>query len=176
MLLQENDVEHSFYYEPLANLPATPGWAILQKQLSKIQSKIAVSRSCQILFQLSHCPISVEIRCFCILQDGQRRRSLPWFSLWATKVIAAQLLLWDVITSSVHPPVLSETNHKVALALNWRHSVVSWHRWFSGRMLACHAGGPGSIPGRCNLNIFTMYELFSHITTDIRMISLTFTL
>ena len=21
-------------------------------------------------------------------------------------------------------------------------------RWFSGRMLACHAGGPGSIPGR----------------------------
>ena len=25
-----------------------------------------------------------------------------------------------------------------------------WHRWFSGRMLACHAGGPGSIPGRCN--------------------------
>ena len=27
------------------------------------------------------------------------------------------------------------------------------HRWFSGRMLACHAGGPGSIPGRCNLLI-----------------------
>ena len=28
---------------------------------------------------------------------------------------------------------------------------ASWfrHRWFSGRMLACHAGGPGSIPGRC---------------------------
>ena len=25
-----------------------------------------------------------------------------------------------------------------------------WHRWFSGRMLACHAGGPGSIPGRCS--------------------------
>jgi hypothetical protein len=25
------------------------------------------------------------------------------------------------------------------------------HRWFSGRMLACHAGGPGSIPGRCSM-------------------------
>ena len=24
------------------------------------------------------------------------------------------------------------------------------HQWFSGRMLACHAGGPGSIPGWCN--------------------------
>ena len=28
------------------------------------------------------------------------------------------------------------------------------HRWFSGRMLACHAGGPGSIPGRCKLFLF----------------------
>ena len=28
------------------------------------------------------------------------------------------------------------------------------HRWFSGRMLACHAGGPGSIPGRCRLFFF----------------------
>ncbi|GIY48924.1 uncharacterized protein CEXT_44841 [Caerostris extrusa] len=28
------------------------------------------------------------------------------------------------------------------------------HRWFSGRMLACHAGGPGSIPGRCTIFIF----------------------
>ena len=25
------------------------------------------------------------------------------------------------------------------------------HRWFSGRMLACHAGDPGLIPGRCIL-------------------------
>jgi hypothetical protein len=27
---------------------------------------------------------------------------------------------------------------------------ITKHRWFSGRMLACHVGGPGSIPGRCN--------------------------
>ena len=25
----------------------------------------------------------------------------------------------------------------------------SAHWWFSGRILACHAGGPGSIPGQC---------------------------
>lgn len=31
-----------------------------------------------------------------------------------------------------------------------RLAVLHEHRWFSGRMLACHAGGPGSIPGRCN--------------------------
>ena len=32
-------------------------------------------------------------------------------------------------------------------SVNWE---AEKHRWFSGRMLACHAGGPGSIPGRCN--------------------------
>ena len=26
---------------------------------------------------------------------------------------------------------------------------ISLHWWFSGRILACHAGGPGSIPGQC---------------------------
>ena len=31
---------------------------------------------------------------------------------------------------------------------------LSKHRWFSGRMLACHAGGPGSIPGRCRTYLF----------------------
>ena len=32
----------------------------------------------------------------------------------------------------------------------WRQYFLrNKHRWFSGRMLACHAGGPGSIPGRC---------------------------
>ena len=25
--------------------------------------------------------------------------------------------------------------------------------WFSGRILACHAGGPGSIPGQCKLSL-----------------------
>ena len=32
--------------------------------------------------------------------------------------------------------------------------ITRKHRWFSGRMLACHAGGPGSIPGRCNLLVY----------------------
>ena len=40
------------------------------------------------------------------------------------------------------------------------HFVSAKHRWFSGRMLACHAGGPGSIPGRCNL--FSTFRLFYH--------------
>ena len=32
-------------------------------------------------------------------------------------------------------------------------------RWFSGRILACHAGGPGSIPGRCKF-LFSESILF----------------
>ncbi|CDW58357.1 hypothetical protein TTRE_0000666701 [Trichuris trichiura] len=33
-----------------------------------------------------------------------------------------------------------------------RHSQ-NMRRWFSGRMLACHAGDPGSIPGRRKRNV-----------------------
>ena len=39
---------------------------------------------------------------------------------------------------------------------------VSEHRWFSGRMLACHAGGPGSIPGRCRRTFAFTVILMSH--------------
>ena len=39
---------------------------------------------------------------------------------------------------------------------------VTQHRWFSGRMLACHAGGPGSIPGRCkHFSLFSSSNIFS---------------
>jgi hypothetical protein len=38
------------------------------------------------------------------------------------------------------------------------------HRWFSGRMLACHAGGPGSIPGRC-----TCFLSFNKILIFLKM-------
>ena len=37
---------------------------------------------------------------------------------------------------------------RVLLCTSLTYGVYE-HRWFSGRMLACHAGGPGSIPGRC---------------------------
>ena len=41
----------------------------------------------------------------------------------------------------------------------------SKHWWFSGRMLACHAGGPGSIPGQCIfiLFIWNLFEFKSKI-------------
>ena len=37
--------------------------------------------------------------------------------------------------------------------------AVAQHWWFSGRILACHAGGPGSIPGQCNV-VFSFYFIF----------------
>ena len=47
----------------------------------------------------------------------------------------------------------------VTLICNWneKSKYISEHRWFSGRMLACHAGGPGSIPGRCSR--FFLYSI-----------------
>ena len=40
------------------------------------------------------------------------------------------------------------------------------HRWFSGRMLACHAGGPGSIPGRCSQPFFfpSVHLIFTNLS------------
>ncbi len=39
-------------------------------------------------------------------------------------------------------------------------TLIWKHRWFSGRMLACHAGGLGSIPGRCSI-CFDYFKLNS---------------
>ena len=38
--------------------------------------------------------------------------------------------------------------------------LTSKHWWFSGRILACHAGGPGSIPGRDK--VFLFLTVFIH--------------
>ena len=59
-----------------------------------------------------------------------------------------------VVASKICDRVLNgeeqwESLFKVSLVLVTFVLSLTWHRWFSGRMLACHAGGPGSIPGRC---------------------------
>ena len=45
--------------------------------------------------------------------------------------------------------------------LVWLTYLMCKHRWFSGRMLACHAGGPGSIPGRCK--VFPPHPYLVHV-------------
>jgi hypothetical protein len=40
-------------------------------------------------------------------------------------------------------------------------------RWFSGRMLACHAGGPGSIPGRCSKSFCNNLNRISRVPTTL---------
>ena len=53
---------------------------------------------------------------------------------------------------------LMPLKQKVCFAHFLGTGISSEHRWFSGRMLACHAGGPGSIPGRCK-SFFTSFTL-----------------
>merc|ERR1739846_246312 len=53
-------------------------------------------------------------------------------------------------TNFHHPPPNQSCTIPAPICfLNKNH--ITKHRWFSGRMLACHAGGPGSIPGRCSI-------------------------
>ena len=53
----------------------------------------------------------------------------------------------DAARAAVH--LHSTVDTHVSCANNVTKLGVSRQRWFSGRILACHAGGPGSIPGRC---------------------------
>ncbi len=56
----------------------------------------------------------------------------------------------------------------------WRSTIVGVRRWFSGRMLACHAGGPGSIPGRRILLLKPrfLYPLFQICIYDSKTLEL----
>ena len=42
--------------------------------------------------------------------------------------------------------------------------AYSKHWWFSGRILACHAGGPGSIPGQCSVPLEQITNTLCKIT------------
>ena len=42
---------------------------------------------------------------------------------------------------------------------NFQMSGLHMCRWFSGRILASHAGDPGSIPGRCRLRPVNMRNM-----------------
>ena len=53
--------------------------------------------------------------------------------------------------------------HYKCVREEWTGTIRAWlfsagkasqHGWFSGRILACHAGGPGSIPGPCKDKCF----------------------
>ncbi len=46
--------------------------------------------------------------------------------------------------------------HLTKSPLLWQSLPEHW--WFSGRILACHAGGPGSIPGQCNF-FFSFFSI-----------------
>ena len=44
------------------------------------------------------------------------------------------------------------------------HSTLAMsHRWFSGRMFACHVGGPGSIPGQSSTRLVRTQKYFCKI-------------
>ena len=52
-----------------------------------------------------------------------------------------------------------------------KRSAQLEHWWFSGRILACHAGGPGSIPGQCSsLNLFDSFPKSSSNSSLLRRI------
>ena len=64
-------------------------------------------------------------------------------------------------------------SHNGPIFTNWPHKPpqegvsnaqpgsICKHGWFSGRILACHAGGPGSIPGPCKV-LFVFHKSYNN--------------
>ena len=70
-----------------------------------------------------------------LLIDSERLNCVPWQWAW--------LPSWQMFFSDILCNVLWMNR-------NFSESIIGKHWWFSGRILACHAGGPGSIPGQWN--------------------------
>ena len=60
-------------------------------------------------------------------------------SKWCLKMVFKTSFVRFFVSVSI----LSQFGDDATTSSSWEH----W--WFSGRILACHAGGPGSIPGQC---------------------------
>ena len=80
-----------------------------------------------------------------------------------TTIIAVwiQLMSFDPLHRSVDKTSQAEIQAielKCCLKLKDFNQVGMKHRWSSGRILACHAGDPGSIPGRCTVFLFFFWS------------------
>ena len=56
---------------------------------------------------------------------------------------------------SIEPCQLLQLYKSFSYHQNKLSTDIAEHWWFSGRILACHAGGPGSIPGQCRSIFFS---------------------
>ena len=71
------------------------------------------------------------------------------FSPGSTFVFWMQLIGWKRTQQKKKKKKLQVVWLKKSPVTNPRMWWAWKHWWFSGRILACHAGGPGSIPGQC---------------------------
>ena len=85
--------------------------------------------------------------------------SLLWQSPSVMMSLTLNATLIYPVLCSIQNVGGTETHHEQEVATRKQFALFQKHWWFSGRILACHAGGPGSIPGQCN---FSVHKLFSY--------------
>ena len=76
----------------------------------------------------------------CLWRDGDLFSCIPMMYFWGPRA---------------HEKHLLQINRNLSV-------YIFKQRWFSGRILACHAGGPGSIPGRCKFSFHSFFLWPSH--------------
>ena len=99
------------------------------------------------------------------LQGAPTYDFAKFFLKLQTRYCTLMISIYSITQSNFYRKVTQSFHKRCAVqaGINWYvwDQDLHEHRWFSGRMLACHAGGPGSIPGRCNLR-FLLIVFFSH--------------
>ena len=90
-----------------------------------------------------------------LLRNGLSAKVWWRITVNSRKTSAVEKLTMSIVTNSRNETAFESIDtaylHRDPPAPNRLLRRQRPHRWFSGRMLACHAGGPGSIPGRCIL-------------------------
>ena len=79
---------------------------------------------------------------------------------WPKSDLHQNLLAWPLSTDLwplLWPRFFKPISGKACCCAKYGENAVE-HRWSSGRILACHAGDPGSIPGRCMFLIQTCWR------------------
>ena len=66
-------------------------------------------------------------------------------------ILINEIPLLHLINTLSYGSGLIEWQYQDRKNISYILRIIFKQRWFSGRILACHAGGPGSIPGRCKL-------------------------
>ena len=118
-----------------------PNPCVLRRSLKGLSSQIK-----------SSCRFHRDLNSDCWIQSPDRYTMEPLLEGQGYTQERDCASLWLLVQVDMSHPLASRpcvTSRQRVLARDVKTGSSWEYWWFSGRILACHAGGPGSIPGQC---------------------------